>query len=386
MEETRFSYLFNRYFHNLATAEELNEFFVLAKSEKQSTELTRLMANHWESFEVGENPFDQLAKERMLSAIYKSGEVKAKPVSIKFWPKIAIAAAVAGVVLAAGIVFFKGGSDRQEMPVAYLNDVSPGRQGATLTLASGKTIKLTDAKPGKLADEASVAITKTAAGQLAYEIKESDSKTKNINTLSTGNGETYQLRLPDGTLVWLNSASSLTYAANLTTGGKRRVILSGEGYFEVAKDRFHPFIVQTRGQQVEVLGTHFNISSYADESSIKTTLLEGSIRVNDQVTLKPNEEAVLKGNQLNIRPADINATIDWIKGDFIFKRESLEQIMREVTRWYDVEVSYDPAVDIRQTFSGQVSRSKNISQVLQSIESTGKLKFKIDKRHVFVFK
>ncbi|RZJ81858.1 MAG: hypothetical protein EOO20_24865, partial [Chryseobacterium sp.] len=134
MEETRFSYLFNRYFHNLATAEELNEFFLLAKSGKQSLELTKLMDTHWERFEVRENPFDRLAKERMLSAIYNSGKVNSKLVSIKLWPKIAIAAAVAVVILAAGIIFLKVDSNHKEMPIAYLNDVAPGRQGATLTL------------------------------------------------------------------------------------------------------------------------------------------------------------------------------------------------------------------------------------------------------------
>jgi transmembrane sensor len=386
MEETRFSYLFNRYYHDQATDEELNEFYLLARSEKHSPELAQLMSHQWEAFEATKNPFDALAKERMLSAIHRSGGVIIKQAPTKrIWPKIAIAAAIAAIISSVGILFFRGGSNNREMPVAYLNDVAPGKQGATLTLASGKTIKLTDIKPGELAKEAGVVITKTTDGQLVYEIRDTDSESNNINTLSTAKGQTYQLRLPDGSLVWLNAASSLTYSADLMEDGKRKVKLEGEGYFEIAKDRAHPFIVASRGQEVEVLGTHFNINSYEDEGNIRTTLLEGSVRVNQDLILQPNQQSIVAvGSKVSVRQVDVNGVVDWKNGDFIFSKESLAQIMREVARWYDVDISYDPDVNKNQTFSGLVSRSKHISEVLLSMESTGKFKFKIDKRRITV--
>lgn len=387
MEEQKFSFLFNRYFDDQATSKELDEFFLLAKSDKHRGDLEQLMTQRWNTFEAKKNPFDQMAKQRILSAIY-SLEKPGRAVYVKhIWPKIAIAAAIATVLVSLSMWFFKGSSNQTNNQIIYANDVAPGKQGATLTLASGKKIRLTETGNGELAREAGVIISKSSTGQLTYEIKDVNTEANNINTLSTAKGETYQVRLPDGSLVWLNAASSLTYATKLNDGNIRRVKLDGEGYFEIAKDKAHPFIVESRGQQVAVLGTHFNINSYADESSIKTTLLEGMVRVNDRVVLKPNQQSILTGSdQITVKQADVTAAIDWKNGDFIFKRESLEQIMRKVARWYNVEINYDPAVDVNQTFSGLVSRSKNISQILISMESTGRLKFKIENRRVFVSK
>ncbi|WP_256004848.1 FecR family protein [Pedobacter deserti] len=383
MEETRLSVLFNKYFDDQATEAETGELLSFARSGEHDEELQQLITSRWDTFKPKDNPFDEAAKRRMLSAIYQSDKNTLKIVKGGAkWPRIAIAAAIATIIVSFGI-WLSNKSDQ----ISYANDIAPGKQGATLTLANGKKISLKNMGNGELAREAGVMISKSANGQLVYTLTDADTETNQFNTLSTAPGETYQVRLPDGSVVWLNAASSLTYATKLTKEGKRKVKLEGEGYFEVAKDQENPFIVESGSHQVEVLGTHFNINSYADEGSIKTTLLEGSVRVNGKVILKPNQQSVAtSGSPIQVSPVDVNATVDWKNGDFIFKRESLAHIMREVARWYNVEVSYDPDVDVNQTFSGLVSRSKNISEVLISIESTKKLKFSVEGRHVFVSK
>lgn len=265
------------------------------------------------------------------------------------------------------------------------NDIAPGRNSATLTLANGQKILLNTAGQGLVAKEAGVAITKTADGQLAYQAG-GNGNPGQFNTLSTANGEAYQVRLPDGTRVWLNAASSLTYP--LSFASVRQVKLTGEGYFEVAKDKLHPFTVKTAQQDVTVLGTHFNINAYPDEAAVRTTLFEGSVRVDagkETRTIKPGEQAVLT-NTLEVKQADTESALAWKNGDFIFKDEGLQAAMLRVARWYNVDVVYAPGAPKGLELGGWVSRSKNISAVLHMMEATGKVHFKIEGRRVMVEK
>lgn len=315
--------------------------------------------------------------------------IRPQPVKVvRLWPRIAVAASII-FALAASVFFYVDRSKTGTVPTAdYTNDVAPGRQGATLTLANGKKIRLTNAANGELAKEAGVVITKSANGELIYEIKDTHAESNKINVLSTAKGETYQLRLPDGSLVWLNAASSLTYSANLNERGKRRVRLEGEGYFEIAKDKAHPFIVESSGQQVEVLGTHFNISSYKDEKSIKTTLLEGKVKVstaNIQRILSPGEQVRNTDGAIEVNKVDADAVIDWKNGLFVFNDEPLEDIMRKLSRWYDVDVVYQ-GIDPRSSFYGSMSRYDHISKVLSKLELTGDIHFKIEGRTIRVSK
>lgn len=268
------------------------------------------------------------------------------------------------------------------------NDIVPGGDKAFLTLANGRKISLTDAANGEIAKEAGLSITKTADGQLVYTVKEdTETSTSLWNTIETPKGGKYQINLPDGTRVWLNAASSLRYPAKFA-GDKRAVTLTGEGYFEVAKNREMPFIVKTAGQEVQVLGTHFNINSYTDEGSVKTTLAEGSVRVipaaeAEKVTLKPGEQSELDKKGIQVKKADLEAVLAWKQGDFIFDGEDLKSIMRKVARWYDVEVIYKGAFD-NLKFGGSISRSKNISSVLGIMEETGSVHFDIEGKRVTV--
>jgi transmembrane sensor len=272
----------------------------------------------------------------------------------------------------------------------FTNDIAPGKTGATLTLANGKKIRLTDVPMGEVAKESGISITKNVAGQLVYQIKGNPGESNSMNTLSTARGETYVVILPDQSKVWMNAASSLTYATSLNEHGIRKVKLDGEAYFEVAKDKVHPFIVETNGQQVEVLGTHFNISGYNDEESIKTTLLEGSVKViannNHNKVLKPGQQSSLSATgKLSVTEVDTKLFTAWKDNKFIFDNDDIKSVMRIVQRWYNVEVIYTGQLP-DDNFGGKISRFSNVSSVLRILESTGGVHFKIEGRKIYVSK
>ncbi|MNK13737.1 fec operon regulator FecR [compost metagenome] len=312
----------------------------------------------------------EIAKEQMVEPAIK-----------KLWPRLAAAIAIAMVLFGGGLFYYSS----QQHIAEYGNASVAGRNGATLTLADGKKIRLTDAANGELAKEAGISISKTADGQLVYEVKEITGKTDQVNVLSTAKGETYQVILPDGSKVWLNAATTLKFPVSFSATKERKVELMGEAYFEVAKDRQHPFIVGSKGQRVEVLGTHFNISCYEDEDATKTTLLEGSVRTNDTL-LKPGQQSILRGAELKVVPVDIELAMDWKNGDFIFKGEDFKTTMRKIARWYDVDIVYDADLKENIELGGWVSRQSKLSEVLRRIELAGNVHFKVDGRRVLVTK
>jgi len=328
---------------------------------------------------------------------------------IRLWPRIA-AAAVLLITIGAGLILYLNSRKLDaDVSSAYVNDIAPGEFGATLTLANGKMIRLADAANGEVAKEAGISVTKTADGQLVYQVKERAGEMDKINTLSTAKGETYMLILPDKSKVWLNAASSLTYSAALIDDGKRVVKLQGEGYFEITRDKAHPFVVQTDKQKVEVLGTHFNVNAYADEPSTRTTLLEGSVkvslwnssarssgegdlfraedRINSQsVMLRPDQQALVSLNGVKVIPVVAESYVDWKDGAFNFRKEDLQSIMRKVSRWYNVEVIYETVTNPQQTYTGYVSRSDHVSKVLQTLSKISNLKFEIRDRKIRISK
>lgn len=307
----------------------------------------------------------------------------------KLWPRLIAAASIVIVIAAGGFYFYKN-YDATNPIVNSQHDIAPGGNKAFLTLSNGKRITLTDAKTGELAEQSGVKITKAADGQLIYTVSSVSNQSNKINaynTIETPRGGTYQVRLPDGTKVWLNAASTIKYPVSFSSRQARRVLLlSGEAYFEVSKDKKHPFIVQTDQQEVKVLGTHFNINNYKDESSVKTTLLEGSIIVNNQVILKPGEQATNNTNNISIKTVDINAAVDWKNNDFILDGESFGSIMRKISRWYDVQIIYDHPSPETIQLGGWISRNSNISAILKRMESTGKVHFKVQGRRVTITK
>lgn len=322
---------------------------------------------------------------------YQSGRRSAKVTAL--WYRVA-AAAVVLIALSAGLYW---AVQRHQLATlaAALNKIGPGGNKATLTLANGKVIDLSDADIGTVAQQQNIAVSKAANGQLIYHIKTLPSvnnTAKEFNTITTPRGGQYQVDLPDGTRVWLNTSSSLRFPIHFA-GNERKVTLTGEAYFEIAKNKHLPFRVITANQQVEVLGTHFNINGYEDEEAIKTTLLEGSVKITlagnlsaGQLILKPNEEALTQNTSLNKHDADVEEAIAWKNGVFLFNNESLSEIMKQASRWYDVDVVFEDNSLKSQIFSGSISRFKNISQLIEVLESTGSVHFKIDGRRLVAMK
>jgi transmembrane sensor len=357
------------------------------------TELEAMIARQLELTELPEAYPETaiLTGQRVLAKLkYEIGREAAPPRKVKLWQRIAVTAAVATFLFGAGLFYYRqSGKQDVQTELAVSGDVAPGKQGATLTLASGKKIRLADAANGELARQAGVTVSKLASGQLVYELKSSEGTGMDlgaVNTLSTAKGETYHLRLPDGSMVWLNAASSLTYDANLLAGGQRRVHLTGEAYFEIKKDKTHPFVVESPGQQVEVLGTHFNINSYANEPTAKTTLLEGLVQLNHRTILKPGEQATVRASGgISITQVDVEEAVAWKNGKFIFADENIESIMRKLERWYNVEVSYE-GVPPEETFTASIGRFDNISKILNKLSYTNNVHFKIEGRRILVMK
>lgn len=302
----------------------------------------------------------------------------------KLWLSISIAASVLiACTLGGYFYFFPQHPASQNLPV-LAKDIVPGKNAATLILANGKKIALDEVHNGELAREAGVVITKTSDGQLIYEVKDQGDATGfQTNTLKTARGETYQIRLPDGTQVWINAASSLTYPASFAALKTRTVTLNGEAYFEVSKDASHPFIVKTAQQNLVVLGTHFNVNSYTDEGQTLTTLLEGSVKINEQTLLKPGEQAQLSANgNMRVGKANIAEAIGWKNGFFLFEEDDLPTVMRQISRWYDMDVKYEGKIP-KASFDGKVYRNLNLSKVLEVLKYAD-VRFRIEGKTIVI--
>ncbi|ACU03171.1 FecR family protein [Pedobacter heparinus] len=331
----------------------------------------------------------ELTEEELLDSVqHLSSKLPlVQPRTRRLWPRIAAAASIV-LVLGSAVYFYNGRNEKAGSAEVLANDVAPGKNGATLTLANGQKILINDALAGNIATQSGVKISKTADGQIVYEITDNGANNSEYNLLSTTRGQQTQVRLPDGTLVFLNAESSLKYPTSFTGSGKRQVSLTGEGYFEVAKDKKHPFIVESSNQKVEVLGTHFNINSYADEPEVKTTLLEGSVNVFNlkgkySKVLSPGQQAIVKGEDIKVGDADIDQAMSWKNGDFVFVGEDLKAVMRQVARWYDVEIGYQGNINSSGVVS-TISRDKKLSQVLKALQINQGIHFKIEGRRVLV--
>lgn len=382
---------FNKYLNNELGEEEATQFLKHMQSGRDNEAFLQLIEDGLDS------PLaDQLLGKPELFALLNQSFAKvtdaidAKPEkrTAQLWPRIAvgIAAAVALITLS---VYLLNTTQYPEpdLGAPYVNDIKPGKIGATLTLANGKTIRLSDAQNGKIAREAGINVTKTANGQLVYEIGEGTADPNEINTLTTSKGETYVLTLPDKSKVWMNAASSLTYAASLNQR-ERKVILKGEAYFQVAEDKTRPFIVESHGQRIEVLGTWFNVNAYTDEEKVTTTLLKGSVKVSGKPgskILRPGDQSSVNEKSISIAEVDTERAIAWKDNKFLFENDDIQYIMRMMERWYNVEVVYTGEMPTEK-FGGGVSRFDNVSQVLKILESTGGAHFKIEGRKILVSK
>jgi transmembrane sensor len=303
-----------------------------------------------------------------------------------------IAAAAIFLVLGfSTLYYFYISNYKKDDRIEFTKDIPAGKNGGSLTLPNGKVISLNTAKNGVV----------IAANTLSYDdqtpvsnIQQTDiealakGKKNESLQLTTANGQTYQLTLPDGTNVWLNASSKLIFPASFVGKAERSVELEGEGYFEVSKSKTQPFKVKTKKQEVKVLGTHFNIHAYGVEPTEVTTLTEGSVNINtvqDQQLLTPNHQATISNSKIELAPANLKYNLAWKNGYFRFNQDDITEIMRRISRWYDIEVVYEGEIS-QEKFSGTISNSKNISQVLRMLSYSQDIKFKIEGRRVTVTK
>lgn len=384
MDRNRLKYLYESYKRKTLTKAESLEWNILVQDPHMDLELREILDSEWRDYNQDEL---LILNPKSADIIYNDIIVEPAYNQInKLWPRL-IGVAATVTIISFSIWFY---SSRQQIvnpnsKIASQNDIAPGKNGATLTLSDGKKIRLSTAKKGELLNKAGIRISKTADGQLIYEVQAGTALNNDrFNTLTTEKGETFKIRLPDNTMIWLNADSRLTYPENIATAGLRKVNLRGEGYFQVAKKTSHPFIVATENQLVEVLGTHFNVNAY--EQVTKTTLEEGSVKVssgkNEQI-INPGQQAVTRNHQIAVINADMDEALAWKNGYFRFKAENITTIMTKLSRWYNIEVVYmgDPGTE---TFTGTVSRDKNISQALKMLQNTNGVKFKIEGRRITV--
>ncbi|UCJ09119.1 FecR domain-containing protein [Chitinophaga pendula] len=298
------------------------------------------------------------------------------------------AAAALILLLAAGWWLLQDHSP-VNLPIAqqqrFKNDVPPGKTGAVLTLSDGSQVSLDDVNNGKLTDQGDAAVTKEN-GALAYN-KSGTAGQIIYNTLHTPRGRKFKLQLSDGTMVWLNASSSITYPVNFPDSA-RNITLTGEAYFEVAKSSA-PFKVKIPQVEIQVLGTHFNVMAYEDEALWRTTLIEGAVHVKGPKTavlLTVGEQAGYDPVTQNwkITKPDLEAVLGWKNDIFYFENANIAAVMKQLVRWYDIEVVYETPVDIH--FSGTLPRNVNISTILKTLESTKSVKFSIEGKKVFVSK
>ncbi len=377
MSPSRLEYLFNCYIENDCNAQEKEELMELLALSENHQAVKKLIDELIEKTGSEIQMPNQAAASILQNILQKDKApvvpLKRRKPSLFFWMRAA-AAVLLFIVGASVYHILNKKIDTRSKPVVVneKRPIVPGGNKAVLTISDGSTIVLDSLQNGTVLQKGSMKISKQG-GLLIYNVSVSPNQNEAVvyNTLSTPRGGQYQVVLSDGTKVWLNATSSLHFPSAFK-GSQRVVGLTGEAYFEVAKNKEKPFLVKVGDMQVKVLGTHFNINAYADEGAIKTSLLEGSVKIIRAAVsgmLKPGEQAIIKNEEdkVEIRKANLDEVMAWKNGLFQFDDADIVTIMREIGRWYDVEIEYSGKVPQRQ-FEGKISRNAQLSDVLRILE------------------
>lgn len=331
----------------------------------------------------------QLMRAGIEGRIFGKRQEKGNVSRITF-KKIAVAASLLLCCLTA-IWLFRNNGPQETKRLYTEKAVKPGSHAARLTLSDGSEILLDDSATGVLFNKAGIKILQPANGQLLYETTDAPFRQENAdlrnNTLSTPRGGQYRITLPDGTVAWLNSATSLSWPAAFT-GSERVVVLSGEAYFEVAKNSRQPFRVKARNTEILATGTSFNISAYEDEDRVAATLVEGGVNVSvstNMISLRPGQQAITFTGSSNIqkKEVDTDQALTWLQGNFLFEDQDIQSIMRNIARWYNVEVRFEGKPN-HMKFGGTYSRSKGLEELLKHLESLSNIRFRISNNRVTV--
>lgn len=392
----RLSLLFERYLRRECTPEEVTELVLLLQDAAAVEALSPAMEALWNRMRDHEQqyPVDWQQMYETVTYTTTAGIGITTATRRKWRWRLAAAVLVLGVAVGSYLLFFS----RKQTPAIvaqppvkeYKNDAAPGRHQAILTLGNGDTVVLDQVQNGVVAQQGATSIRKVDSSLLAYDTyNETPVSGNTYNILTTPLGGTFHVKLPDGSQVWLNAGSSIRYPVPFT-GAQREVTLTGEAYFEIVHNAAMPFRVLSAAVLTEDLGTTFNIMAYDDEPALKTTLLEGSVLVHSQqqkALLEPGQQAITsreKGQQLSVQSVDTDDVVAWKNGEFSFSHNSIYEIMRQVARWYKVEVSFEGAHDAY--LSGNISKSVHLSEVLRMLELAGEVKFKIQDNKVTVIK
>ena len=399
----RFTLLLDGYTAGLLSADELKEFLELLPAHEHMLS-DRIMRD------LEQNHVHPAMQENRKKAVYAAILEKAEPRQIPSLRlrKMLLPAAAAVLILAVGVAGYikwfsktPSGTRAVQLAVVKKANIQPGHEGAILMLANGQQVILDSAANGIIAKEGNSQVSKKN-GQLVYEAA-AGNEAAVYHTIFTPRGRQFSLLLEDGTRVWLNAESSIRFPAAFN-GRERKVEIKGEAYFEVMASRSKqtgekiPFLVEASGMLVEVLGTHFNVNAYGDDHSIKTTLLEGKVKLShpsvssdrqnsskgsETLILKPGEQAQWKGDRMELVPGiDPEQVIAWKNGLFHFDNEELSSILKQLQRWYDFDLAYETPVDSH--YSGVMKRQQDIAQVLSKIEMAGGVRFRIQDKKVLV--
>jgi ferric-dicitrate binding protein FerR (iron transport regulator)/uncharacterized protein YbgA (DUF1722 family) len=423
-EQDKLKYLFEKYFEKTANSEERTELTELISVEGNEEYTMQLLADSWEKYRGDGDIISSEKADEMLQHIFDKNnsnhneipnslevnlnlvshiesaldqyeigkERKPLIVRISHYRFLFRIAAASLIICALGISAYIALSPKKLNAIAKLPPVKmknvgmPGDNKAILTLADGSTIFLDDAKNGQVAIQGGAQIAKLMNGQLVYKPLIDRPDKVVFNTLTTPRGGQFKLSLPDGSEVWLNAVSSIRYSTAFI-GNERKVEITGEAYFEIAHDAAKPFKVIVNGTEVKVLGTHFNINAYNDEATVKTTLLEGSVSLSKAgtiITLKPGQQAQV-GNSRDIKVidnVDIDQEVAWKNGYFSFYKADLQTVMRQIGRWYDLEIQYEGKIPARQ-FGGKIDRNSKAAEVLKILEES-KVHFRIEDGKIVV--
>jgi len=358
-----------------------------------SPEEEKLLRDYQDDFDITDLPWDESTmgeEARIRGVVFQKLQNDINPSIVKRldYKRWSIAAAVL-LICSLGL-YYTVVQQKSDVSQQLTSQITAGENKAVLTLSDGAEITLNNNGTVDPITDGGATISNKSKGLLVYNniIRPGAAKAANLfNTISVPRGGQYQVVLPDGTKVWLNASSSLSFPTYFS-GLERRVQLKGEAYFEVAKNAHMPFKVDVKGMTVKVLGTHFNVMAYDDEQEINTTLLEGSVELSNsrQVQmLKPGEQATLKKSDASMDIKKVNTAefVAWKNGSFMFTDENIENIMRKLARWYDVEVSYKGNLSDK-VFAGYISKDEHISEVLKMLELTGTIHFKIEGRRIIV--
>lgn len=385
MPEADWKHIVDKYLNNTCTREELQQLLRWVNEEPDNEALVSLLRIRWEQQQPVAGEEDANHWNQRFDAL-----ITPQPRRMLI-SKRAILAAAATILLLlttslAYYLYTSHTSIVATPAIVHTQDVPPGGNRAMLTLADGTQISLDSAANGVLATQGSTSISKKQNGQIAYNGTNANALHQ-FNTLSIPKAGKYSLVLPDGSKIWLNSASSLRYP--LAFGKERRVRLTGEAYFEIATDAKRPFIVEVNSSELQVLGTAFNVMAYTEEGQTKTTLVDGSLAVNYQGSrslLKPGQQATITtdSKDITVATADLEEALAWKNDRFYFNNTDIRTAMRQLERWYDVDVTFRDTLNMR--LNGTVSRTVSISGVLKLLTLTGEANFSIQGKTVTVGK